>query len=307
MTTPQNPDDDRTVDLGAAPPSADETVRLGKPAPAANPDATVQLTRGPVPPADPEGTVRLGRPDPDGTVRLPYAKPAPDPEGTVRLGPAQPRPAAQPYVPPQQPAGPPPREGFDSATFLDPQVWPTPPVGTPVPAAAPVPPAPVPAEGLQRFGPGVPPQAAAVWHGAAAVPPEPGRRKRRRGRLVLPLLLLLAVLAWFAWDRYGRPVQVTGLSVRTDSARGPACDGTAVITGTVRTDGGSGTFRYRWRRSDGSDSGVLTQPVASGRQSTDVVLRWTFQGHGSMQASATLEIVGQGGGTASVEFPYTCR
>lgn len=71
--------------------------------------------------------------------------------------------------------------------------------------------------------------------------------------------------------------------------------------------GGAGTVRYRWRRSDGTDSGVLTQPVPNGRRSTDVVLRWTFQGKGTMQATATLEIVGPGSGSATVAFPYTCR
>ncbi|MFC6594014.1 hypothetical protein [Kitasatospora paranensis] len=179
--------------------------------------------------------------------------------------------------------------------------------------AAPEPPvlpaAPAADEGLRRFGPGVPPQAAAVWHGtAAAAPvPVPEAPRRRRRWLLLPLVLLIAVLAWFGWERYGRPAAVTGVSVRTDNARGPGCDGTAVVTGTLATDGGAGTVRYRWRRSDGTDSGVLTQAVPSGRATTEVVLRWTFQGKGAMQATATLEVVTPGSGQASVSFPYTCR
>ncbi|MCU7826035.1 hypothetical protein [Kitasatospora sp. DSM 101779] len=341
----KQPDPDGTVRLNAPRSTPDATVRLNAPAPAPDPEGTVRL--GPAKQADPEGTVRLNaaKPDPEATVRLGSSPvPAADPDGTVRLNPAQPnpeatvrlggagaRPAPQAYVPPpsqQQP----PAESFESATFLDPQVWPTPPVGTAVPAptpamgtpltpamgtpvtpamGTPVPPAAVPApaaqDGLQRFGPGVPPQAAAVWHGATAVPPAPEQPKRRRRRwLLLPLLLLIAVLAWLAWDRYGRPVAVTGVAVRTDNAKGPACDGTAVITGAISTEGGAGNVRYRWKRSDGTDSGVLTQPVSSGRRTTDVVLRWTFQGHGSMQATATLEIVGPGSGTSSVTFPYTC-
>ncbi|WP_052390903.1 hypothetical protein [Streptomyces sp. NRRL B-24484] len=349
----QQPDPDGTVRLNAPRPNPDATVRLNAPAgaPVPDPDGTVRFGPAKQQPADPEGTVRLGpakRPDPEATVRFGSSPvPAADPEGTVRLNPAQPnpeatvrlggpgtRPAPQAYVPPpaqQQP----PVESFESATFLDPQVWPTPPVGTAVPAqtpamgtpitpamgtpvppaaaaaaaaaAVPGPPAPAVQDGLQRFGPGVPPQAAAVWHGATAVPPAPEQPKRRRRRwLLLPLLLLLAVLAWLAWDRYGRPVAVTGVAVRTDNAKGPGCDGTAVITGTISTEGGAGTVRYRWKRSDGTDSGVLTQPVSNGRRSTDVVLRWTFQGHGSMQATATLEVVGPGSGSTSVSFPYTC-
>ncbi|MFD9130293.1 hypothetical protein [Kitasatospora sp. NPDC059571] len=292
------PGPDATVQLGGPPapvgPDPRAAMRLGS---APGPDATVQLGGAPAP----------GRPDPEATVRFGEVPPGAA-EATVRLGSAPvPGPAPeQPY-----PAGGAPQPaGFESATFLDPEVWPT--VPTPPPAAGPpvaaaAAPGATPAEGLQRFGPGVPPQAAAVWHGAAAVPEEPVRPRRRRRWLLIPVVLLVAVLAWLAWERYGRPVSVTGVTVRTDSAQGPACDGTAVVTGTLATDGGAGTVRYRWRRSDGTDSGILSQQVPSGRSSTEVVLRWTFQGKGTMQATATLEVLAPGSGTASVSFPYTCR
>ncbi|WP_371494340.1 hypothetical protein OG871_04425 [Kitasatospora sp. NBC_00374] len=292
----------------------EQTVRLG--GTAGGPDATVQLRVEDVP--DAESTVRL---PPKGiaaapgaeelTVRLDETDPV---AATVRLD--QPPAATSVTAPVPVPA--------DSATFLDPEAWPsaaertTPQPG--VPAApvpvAPVPVPPVPAEpdpagptppdGLRRFGPGVPPQAAAVWHGAAQTEaPEPPRKRRRRW-LILPLLLLLAVLAYLGWQRYGHPVVVKSVTVQTDAA-GPACDGTQAITAELETDGGAGEVRYRWLRSDGTDSGELTQRVPSGHRTTDLVLRWSFHGQGSMDATATLEVLSPDPRTAAVSFTYTCR
>jgi hypothetical protein len=342
MTDAQQPNPDATVHLGPTPPqpptepeatvrlgpvkpaSAEETVRLGAaPLPVQpSPEETVRLGPPPAaPPVDPDATFRLGtpphaQPSPDATVQL-AARPVPgEPEATVRLGQVPPPVGgatvrlntAKPAAPLPPPPSAPQPAGFESATFLDPEVWPTVPPAAPQPPVVPA--APAADDGLRRFGPGVPPQAAAVWHGtAAAAPPVPVPEapRRRRRWLLLPLVLLIAVLAWFGWDRYGRPVAVTGVSVRTDTAQGPGCDGTAVVTGTLATDGGAGTVRYRWRRSDGTDSGVLSQAVPSGRASTEVVLRWTFQGKGAMQATATLEVVTPGSDQASVNFPYSCR
>lgn len=270
---------------------------------------TMRLNAPPLPP-EPEDTVRLGLaepPDPHSTVCLSLANA--DLQG--RPDAATRRPAPQAYLPP--PSQQRPDSDYESATFLDPQVWPTtvdstalsapaPPMGTPLPGAEPSARAGA-LEELQRFGPGVPPQAAVVWHGTTPV--RQTNRLKRWWRRFLPLILL-AVLVWLIWDHYGRPLEVTGVSVHTDNSQGPSCGGTAVVTGTIRTEGGAGIVRYRWKRSDGSDSGVLSQPVGSGNQSTDVAMRWTFQGHGAMQATATLEILGPGGGTSSVAFPYSC-
>ncbi|MCX2184995.1 hypothetical protein KV205_31390 [Streptomyces sp. SKN60] len=117
---------------------------------------------------------------------------------------------------------------------------------------------------------------------------------------------MLAVLAALAWQHSGRPTTVTAVTVQTDSG-GPPCNGTAVITGTLETDGGPGDVTYRWRRSDGTDSGTLTQRVPSGHRTTDVVLRWTFRGHGAMTATATLEILTPTPVSKATSFPYICR
>ncbi|MDH6108878.1 hypothetical protein P3T36_002242 [Kitasatospora sp. MAP12-15] len=174
---------------------------------------------------------------------------------------------------------------------------------------------------LRRFGPGVPALAvpvpalaAAVWHGDATLAdgsdaaPAPTARRRRRalGGWLLPAAVLLAVLAFLAWQRYAPAVQVTGVAVHTDPA-GPGCNGTAVVTGTLQTDGGTGTVRYRWERSDGTLSDDLSQPIAKGSKHTDVVLRWTFDGHGSMRATATLDVLSPQSLSAATTFTYTCQ
>jgi len=309
MTTPQQPGPklrlgrvsrtpaDATTNPGEAaqpaPPPAEGTVQLGQVAPPPA-EGTVQLGQVAPPPA--EGTVQLGQ------VALPAQAPA---DATVHLG-SQAEPLAEVTVrlegKPQLPAdptahpgpaaaAPAPAEDVASATFLDPS-WTTA--------------APPPQDELRRFGPGVPPQAAAVWHGTVQQPmPEPEPRRRRKRGWLVPLLILLAVLAYFAWQRYSPVTTVTGVSVTADPA-GPSCDGTAVITGSLETEGGAGTVQYHWKRSDGTDSGLLSQPVPRGHHRTDVVLRWTFQGHGSMQATATLEVVSPTARTAAATFTYTC-
>ncbi|SDT82329.1 hypothetical protein SAMN05216371_7114 [Streptomyces sp. TLI_053] len=157
---------------------------------------------------------------------------------------------------------------------------------------------------LRRFGPGVPPQAAAVWHGAAVPVTEPPRR-RRVWRWLLPLVLLLAVPALLFW-RFSTPaLEVTGVGVSTDPA-GPGCDSVAVVRAEVETNGGAGILRYRWLRSDGTTSGEIDQEIGSGAHRTELVLRWSFEGRGTLAATATLEILAPGSRTAAVSFPYHC-
>lgn len=176
-------------------------------------------------------------------------------------------------------------------------------------------------EETHRFGPGVPTltgstddRVASVCHGTVSPSPDArsgkvthGRRPRRRvlGGWLLPAVVLIAVPAYLAWQRHAPALAVTGATVHTDSA-GPACDGTATVTGTLHTNGLAGTVDYRWKRSDGTVSGTLQQHVARGAHRTDVVLRWTFDGHGTLRATAILEVLSPNSTTASVTFRYAC-
>ncbi|GGR65967.1 hypothetical protein GCM10010269_00660 [Streptomyces humidus] len=157
---------------------------------------------------------------------------------------------------------------------------------------------------------------AALWHGTVSADPHPNpdprdvprRRRQRRGVLggwLLPAVVLIAVLAYLAWQRHAPALAVTGATVHTDSA-GPACDGTATVVGTLHTNGRAGTVSYRWKRSDGTVSGVLRQQVAKDAHRTDVALRWTFDGHGTVRATATLEVLSPDPADASATFTYAC-
>jgi hypothetical protein len=171
-----------------------------------------------------------------------------------------------------------------------------------------------------RFGPGIPArvdtggdQAVSVWRGTARPAQQQresssgGRRRRRLlGGWLLPFIVLIGVLAYLGWQRYAPALVVTGASVRTDPA-GPGCDGTAVVTGTLTTNGQAGSVDYRWRRSDGTVSPTLHQAVTRGARTTDVVLRWAFDGRGTLRATATLEVVTPDPSSTSVTFPYRCR
>ncbi|AUG82003.1 hypothetical protein CFP65_7422 [Kitasatospora sp. MMS16-BH015] len=310
-----------------------------------DPDRTLHLD-GRTPPPDPAAvstvsTVKLGPPAGteagamDETVRLAPAEERALGE-TVRLTPAEARAlgeAVRLASGGQRAGGQ--RVGGDeaeSATLLDEEVW-----GTPVVPVAPaatvelseateatkalVTPSTgdAPTDGLRRFGPGVPSApaevpalAAAVWHGTVRPGGEAGaveaaRPRRRRAGWLLPVLVLLVVLGYLFWRGSAQPLAVTGVSVSTADPAGPGCDGTATVTGTLRTEGRAGTVSYRWRRSDGTVSGQLAQPVPEGSHQTDVVLRWTFEGKGTMTATATLEVLSPGSRTAATSFTYTCH
>lgn len=299
MTTPPaaDPDPAPALELGPVrrpkpPVPAEPTVQLAVPV---DPRQTVQLAGAPV---GSGATVQL-RVDPAAvaetlTVRLNSSEAA---TSTVRLGPPPAGSTVQLQLPPEAAA-------FESATFLDPEAWPSPAAPDRTlpepgrPAAEPTPP-----DGLRRFGPGVPPQAAAVWHGTA----QPAPRRRRWGWwLIVPILLLLvALLGYLGWQRYGGPLVVNSVTAQADPAP-LRCDGTQAIKATLLTDGGGGNLTYRWLRSDGTDSGELTQRVPRGKQSTELVLRWSFHGQGSMDATATLEILAPDSHTSAVSFTYEC-
>ncbi|MBR7837741.1 hypothetical protein KDL01_30975 [Actinospica durhamensis] len=171
-----------------------------------------------------------------------------------------------------------------------------------------------------HFGPGVPmavptDRATAIWRGAAE--PEAGTSgsttmpptQPRGQRWVLPLtvlILVIAVVAYFTWGRSPASMSVTGVSVRTSSATVP-CSGQETLTGVIVTDGGAGSVTYQWVRSDGTKSAVLHQTVNSGDKLVDVTLLWSFEGTGSLHATAVLNVLGPGAArSGSASFDYSC-
>jgi hypothetical protein len=159
-----------------------------------------------------------------------------------------------------------------------------------------------------RFGPGVPPSLAGVWRGG-----KPARRRSLARRVVgglvtLGLAVLTGLVVWWLLHQPGPAATVTGVTVAAP-AEVQQCDSTAVVVGVIHTNGGQGDVSYRWRRSDGQNSGVFTDTLPRGRKSIRVPLRWTVQGPGRMHAIATLEVISprSADGTASGAFDYACR
>lgn len=171
-----------------------------------------------------------------------------------------------------------------------------------------------------RFGPGVTAAVihrsqgnnttAAVWHGTLAGQPEspPPPEERRRGglrRYALAGTILLAVIAFLAWQRFGPSLAVRDVSVST-AARTLGCDSTADIVAVLRTNGRAGTVTYRWERSDGTTSGVLTEKLTRGQKQARLHLLWTFKGRGEYRASAELRILTPTRHTADTALTYRC-
>lgn len=168
-----------------------------------------------------------------------------------------------------------------------------------------------------RFGPGVPTppeadRAGAIWRGELA--PQDGPEdaelaaRRRNQRWIMPLtvlILVIAIVIYFLFGRDGSGVAVTGVGV-SGSTSSVACGQSERLTGTFSTNGEAGTITYQWLRSDGTRSGQLRQAVEHGTRRVTVTLDWTFQGHGTLQATAILRVLSPGDATASASFTYLC-
>ncbi|MGC9538303.1 hypothetical protein [Streptomyces sp. UG1] len=172
------------------------------------------------------------------------------------------------------------------------------------------PPPPTPPDRIEgtvlRFGPGV---TAAVAHRThrtlPGVPPPPAPHRRRPRRHALPALVVLCVLAFLAWQRLGPSVEVSRVTV-TARPTALGCDGTADVVALVATNGRPGTLSYRWIRSDGTTSGVLTEVMERGQAQARLHLLWTFQGKGHHTARAELRILSATPRTATAHFTYDC-
>jgi len=171
-----------------------------------------------------------------------------------------------------------------------------------------------------HFGPGVPAPAApapdratALWRGNISPTPTPEdaalARRRRTQRWILPLtvlILVIAVLIYYLWGRGpSDTLVVTSVTVQP-SAMVVGCNGTERLTAELATNGGSGSVEYQWLRSDGTVSDRLSQSVAQGTRHVSLVLEWSFDGYGAMDATATLSVLSPQTHRAAASFTYRC-
>jgi hypothetical protein len=175
-------------------------------------------------------------------------------------------------------------------------------------------------EEVLRFGRGVaaarPPQqqasTAPQWQGSTASYPVAQRPNRSRRRLIsifsgLITAVILAVVGYFVVQRLA-PLEITSVAVNiAQPLPANACDTRVDVVGTVTSNGGGGSFTYRWSRSDGEATPVFTESVPFGTSVTQVHLFWQFGGEGTLKARATLQILSPQPVEAATEFTYNCN
>jgi hypothetical protein len=161
-----------------------------------------------------------------------------------------------------------------------------------------------------RFGPGVQPEdtnpLVEKWRAGR----QPRRRRNWVRNLVSSLVTIAVVggvLLWLLLRGQSSDLEVTALKVQAPRAT-QHCDATVNVVGVLTTNGERGQISYRWRRSDGNESGVLSASADKDRREVSVPLHWTVTGQGKLHAVATLELLSPGDTRrASASFDYLCR
>jgi hypothetical protein len=196
--------------------------------------------------------------------------------------------------------------------------------------APPAPPAPD-SDVMMRFGPGVPtedPQnpgstAERIWrsgqdqmatlHGRNGSRGTLRRGRRRATAWAGTILLAVLIAAGILWLRQSPGPAV---AVEKVDVRGPkktlSCDGTADIVGVVTTNGGEGSIRYVWLRSDGQKPAEQELRVLSGPTSVELPLHWKVSGESSnFKGTATLRVLSPTTSGKAVQgkasFSYKCQ
>lgn len=204
-------------------------------------------------------------------------------------------------IPPRRPVN----DSDDRSNVAPSGLWAPNPRSDPMKLVRPAGPLDVPAEPERALhvGRGVP------WLTARRPVPARLGRPTWRSRLAVNVglgLVIVLVVAGYAWWRLDQPLRITAVSVTVQKHVTSACALEADIVGTVITGGGDGTFKYQWRRSDGTTTKVYTARVADPSKPTEVHLRWTFSGVGEETAQVALIVLGPQRRQASTSFEYIC-
>ncbi|MFI5477364.1 hypothetical protein ACIA6D_45435 [Streptomyces cacaoi] len=122
--------------------------------------------------------------------------------------------------------------------------------------------------------------------------------------LAVGVALAAALMVWH--PRSSAELAVTRVAM-TASPADLGCDGTAEVVAVFSTNGAPGTLRYRWLRSDGTDSGELRERVRAGQREVKLPMLWHFHGTGTHQAHAVIDLLGDQPRSAATAFTYRCR
>jgi serine/threonine-protein kinase len=135
------------------------------------------------------------------------------------------------------------------------------------------------------------------------------RRRKPRWRGIVSTLITLAIvggIGFYVWHRnQQQPLKVSSVSVALAS-QPKSCAGTADVIGTIVTNGKGGPVTYQWTQ-NGTVQKAATVTDATGQDSVQVTLRWTFHGTGTQQAVAELQVLTPTSAVGNTQFTYSCK
>ncbi|SET21392.1 protein kinase family protein [Nonomuraea wenchangensis] len=132
------------------------------------------------------------------------------------------------------------------------------------------------------------------------------RRWRTIGSTALFAVIMVgAILAWFRLSD-APDLAIGSVDVKV-AKKSYGCDATALVTGVVVTNGGSGVITYEWHKNLDDEVVKGTLQTRSDQTSYQLPLRWSLNGKATAKATATLRIVSpEPARTDKVSFTYKC-
>ncbi|MEV5554610.1 hypothetical protein AB0L44_13205 [Nonomuraea wenchangensis] len=132
------------------------------------------------------------------------------------------------------------------------------------------------------------------------------RRWRTIGSTALFAVIMVgAILAWFRLSD-APDLAIGSVDVKV-AKKSYGCDATALVTGVVVTNGGSGVITYEWHKNLDDEVVKGTLQTRSDQTSYQLPLRWSLNGKATAKATATLRIVSpEPPRTDKVSFTYKC-
>ncbi|MED7930278.1 hypothetical protein SMD20_39035 [Nonomuraea sp. LP-02] len=152
------------------------------------------------------------------------------------------------------------------------------------------------------------PEAETVQRGAGGRRVKAARSRRWRtigSTALFAVIMVGAILAWFKLSD-APDLAIGSVDVKV-AKKSYGCDATALVTGMVVTNGGSGVIAYEWHKNLDDEVVKGTLQTRSDQTSYQLPLRWSLNGKTTAKATATLRIVSpEPPRTDKVSFTYKC-
>ncbi|MET8984941.1 hypothetical protein ABZW49_05800 [Nonomuraea wenchangensis] len=152
------------------------------------------------------------------------------------------------------------------------------------------------------------PEAETVQRGSGGRRVKAARSRRWRtigSTALFAVIMVGAILAWFKLSD-APDLAIGSVDVKV-AKKSYGCDATALVTGMVVTNGGSGVIAYEWHKNLDDEVVKGTLQTRSDQTSYQLPLRWSLNGKTTAKATATLRIVSpEPPRTDKVSFTYKC-